>query len=175
MGVIPLYFPRPKVYRKSVVFMDGGGATLREIPNRRPPFSFCVAHAPTKWHFCFEERFSRLSAVEPFQPRPTPTNDKNGEKFHAEPLAVPYFQSLSMSSNALSNASFIPFYIILITSFSKIDCFRFFFFSLSFRLVLSILISPSSHLKSSHSILPLPLGGLRNFVSSSGVRRLKSD
>ena len=46
-----------------------------------------------------------------------------------------YFQSLKMSSKALSNAVFILFSIMLIISASRMDCFFFFFFSLSRSLV----------------------------------------
>ena len=73
----------------------------------------------------------------------TVVNDKNGgSRFKNRPLwgfdslkRLPphsYFQSLKMSSSALSNAVFKLFSIMLIISASRMDCFFFFRFSLSF-------------------------------------------
>ena len=45
------------------LFVNMGGV-FQEPQDRRPLFSFCVAHTPTKWHFCFKRRFSRLSSFQ---------------------------------------------------------------------------------------------------------------
>ena len=61
-----------KRYNKPL-FVNTGGV-FQEPQDRRPPFSFCVAHTPTKQHFCFRWRFSRLSSFQQTENRQTAHN-----------------------------------------------------------------------------------------------------
>ena len=121
-------------------------APFRENKKLTPPSPFCVAHAPTKRHFCFKRRFSRLSS---FQEKRKPSDGsqrKNAEARSGTPLvwgyrsperasALSYFQSLKMSFIASSTATPNIFSMKAKASFSKMDCSRFLsFLSFCFRL-----------------------------------------
>ena len=163
----------------------GVGLPFRENQKRRPLSCFRVGNSPAKWHFWFERRFLRSLSSRRKANRQTVYNDKSGSPFQHSPCRgvsfaetgcrTSHFQSLKMSSKALSNAAFILFSIMLITSASRMDFFFFLSFSRSFVDFTFTWSAP--HLWFLHSSLrsALPLPIVQNErLPSSGEVRIKS-
>ena len=140
-GLLPGFLCSKSV--REIICFSGrmAGGIFRENQRTVCRFNFGVGIAPAKWHFQFRRRFCWLwSAGEPLAVGRQKTK-KGGSRSFQNGFRLDYFQSLKISSNAISKAVFILFSINLKISASITD-FYFFFLSLSFIFLLLILFSP---------------------------------
>ena len=133
-GAITARFVPSKSVCESRCLIEQGGYPFGRTKNADPYPVFAWATLPLNGIFDLKDGSCGCLRQNEAHTDRRATTTKTARSSTWESLAVRHFQSLKMSSNALSNAVFKLFSIMLMISASRMDCFFFFLFSFSLSL-----------------------------------------